>query len=338
MKNCNLTQYLVEQRNQKNISELEILLLIEVMSQACKALSSKIGKGAISDILNSTDSKNTQGELQKKLDIISNQIILEKHERGGYLAAVASEELEAIYCIPNCYPRGKYLLLLDPLDGSSNIDINAPIGTIFSVLGIPLGVDNRDIREENFLQLGNKQLASGYVIYGPQTMLIFTIGNGVVGFTLDREVGSWLLTHENMQIPKDTHEFAINMSNQRHWDMPIRKYIKDLLSGSAGPLGKDYNMRWVASMVADVHRILIRGGIFLYPWDNRTPNNPGRLRLMYEANPMSLLIEQAGGAATNGHERILSIEPRKLHERVSVIMGSRYEVERLGHYYSNESI
>jgi fructose-1,6-bisphosphatase I len=233
--------------------------------------------------------------------------------------------------VPNRYPQGEYLLLFDPLDGSSNIDVNVSIGTIFSVLQKPEGSEG--ITENEFLQAGSQQVAAGYCVYGPQTTLVLTVGDGVAMFTLDREQGSFVLTQENVKVPEDTQEFAINMSNMRHWDTPVKRYVDECLLGKDGVRGKDFNMRWIASMVADVHRILTRGGVFMYPWDKREPHKAGKLRLMYEANPMSWLIEQAGGASTNGRERILDIQPKQLHERVSVILGSKNEVERVTRYH-----
>ncbi|ARP95598.1 class 1 fructose-bisphosphatase [Bordetella genomosp. 13] len=333
MKRKTLTQYLVEQQRSEQLLQPELRLLIEVVARACKAISHAVSKGALGGVLGSLESENVQGEVQKKLDVLSNEILLEANEWGGHLAAMASEEMETIHHIPNRYPKGEYLLLFDPLDGSSNIDVNVSIGTIFSVLRAPHDVGTA-VTEQDFLQPGSQQVAAGYAVYGPQTMLVLTVGKGVVGFTLDREMGSWVLTHESMRVPEDTKEFAINMSNMRHWAPPVRRYIDECLAGSTGPRGKDYNMRWVASMVADVHRILTRGGIFMYPWDAREPDKAGKLRLMYEANPMSLLIEQAGGAAINGTQRILDLQPEKLHQRVSVILGSKNEVERVGRYHT----
>jgi fructose-1,6-bisphosphatase I len=272
-----------------------------------------------------------QGEIQKKLDIISNEILLQANEWGGHLAAMASEEMESFHPIPNRYPKGEYLLLFDPLDGSSNIDVNVTIGTIFSVLKAPEGM--QEPSEQDFLQAGTKQVAAGYAVYGPQTMLVLTTGNGVNCFTLDREMGSWVMTQRDIKIPVDTAEYAINASNARHWFPPVRRYIDELEQGKVGPRGKNFNMRWIASMVADVHRILNRGGIFMYPADARDPDKPGKLRLMYEANPMSLIIEQAGGAATDGHQRILDIQPTGLHQRVAVFLGSKNEVERVTGYH-----
>jgi len=327
-----LTRYLVEQQRIDGHIPAQLRLLLEVVARACKGISQAVNKGALGSVMGSAESENVQGEIQKKLDIIANEVLIEANEWGGHLAGMASEEMEGIYAVPNRYPQGEYLLLFDPLDGSSNIDINVSIGTIFSVLKMP--EDDRGVDEGDFLQAGNKQVAAGYCIYGPQTTLVLTVGDGVAMFTLDREQGSFVLTEEHVTIPADTQEFAVNMSNMRHWDEPVKRYIDELLAGKEGPRGKDFNMRWVAAMVADVHRILCRGGVFLYPWDKREPEKAGKLRLMYEANPMSWLIEQAGGAATNGKQRILDIQPTKLHERVSVMLGSKNEVERVTAYHA----
>jgi len=326
-----LTRYLIEQQHKNGSIPAQLRLLLEVVARSCKHISHAVNKGALGGVLGSAESENVQGEVQKKLDIIANEVLIEANEWGGHLAAMASEEMDSIYVVPNRYPQGEYLLLFDPLDGSSNIDVNVSIGTIFSVLKKPEG--ERGVQEADFLQAGAKQVAAGYCIYGPQTTLVLTVGQGVAMFTLDREQGSFVLTQEDIQIPADTKEFAVNMSNKRHWDAPVTRYIDECLAGKEGPRGKDFNMRWIASMVADVHRILMRGGIFMYPWDKREPDKPGKLRLMYEANPMSWIVEQAGGAATNGRERILDIAPTKLHERVSVMLGSKNEVERATSYH-----
>jgi fructose-1,6-bisphosphatase I len=327
-----LTQYLVEQQRQHGRIPGQLRLLIEVVARACKRIAISVNKGALGDVLGSAGSENVQGEVQKKLDVISNEVLIEANEWGGHLAAMASEEMDSIHAVPNRYPQGEYLLLFDPLDGSSNIDVNVSIGTIFSVLR-KVG-HHHGVSEEDFLQPGKFQAAAGYCIYGPQTTLVLTVGDGVAMFTLDREQGSFVLTAENVKVPEDTKEFAINMSNMRHWASPVKRYVDECLAGKDGPRGKDFNMRWVASMVADVHRILTRGGIFMYPWDKREPEKPGKLRLLYEANPMSFLIEQAGGASTNGTQRIMEVMPQALHERVSVILGSKNEVERLASYHT----
>jgi fructose-1,6-bisphosphatase I len=330
-----LTQYLVEQQREHGRIPGQLRLLIEVVARACKRIAISVNKGALGDVLGIAGTENVQGEVQKKLDVISNEVLIEANEWGGHLAAMASEEMDSIHVVPNRYPQGEYLLLFDPLDGSSNIDVNVSIGTIFSVLR-KVG-HHHGVGEEDFLQAGRNQAAAGYCVYGPQTMLVLTVGDGVAMFTLDREMGSWVLTAENVQIPADTREFAINMSNQRHWAPPVARYIDECLAGRDGPRGKDFNMRWVASMVADVHRIITRGGVFLYPWDKREPEKPGKLRLLYEANPMSFVVEQAGGAATSGTQRIMDIAPTKLHERVAVVLGSRNEVERVAAYHAEGS-
>ena len=332
-KPVSLTQYLVEKQRDKNLIPAELRLLLEVVARACKRISYGVGKGALAGVLGEAGTENVQGETQKKLDVIANETLLEANEWGGHLAAMASEEMDHPYAIPNRYPMGEFLLLFDPLDGSSNIDVNVSIGTIFSVLKLPEGVS--EPQEEHFLQPGSRQLAAGYAVYGPSTLLVLTVGDGVACFTLDRETGSWWLTEDGMKVPQQTKEFAINASNARHWHEPVQRYIGELSAGVTGPLGKDYNMRWVASMVADVHRIMTRGGIFMYPADRREPGKPGKLRLLYEANPMSFLIEQAGGMATNGHQRILDVQPKSLHERVAVFLGSHEEVARVTGYHEH---
>jgi fructose-1,6-bisphosphatase I len=331
MKRISLTQYLVEQQREHGRIPAQLRLLIEVVARACKRIALSVNKGALGDVLGSAHTENVQGEVQKKLDVISNEVLIEANEWGGHLAAMASEEMDGIHAVPNRWPQGEFLLLFDPLDGSSNIDVNVSIGTIFSVLR-KVG-HQHGVSEDDFLQPGKFQSAAGYCVYGPQTTLVLTVGNGVVAFTLDREMGSWVLTEEGMRIPEDTREFSVNMSNLRHWAPPMKRYIDECLAGSSGPRGKDFNMRWVGSMVADVHRILCRGGVFLYPWDAREPDKPGKLRLMYEANPMAFIVEQAGGAASDGAQRIMDLMPGKLHQRVAVVMGSKNEVERVTSYH-----
>jgi fructose-1,6-bisphosphatase len=271
------------------------------------------------------------GEEQAKLDVVANDAMITNCEYGGQVAGMASEELDQPYKLPDEMQRGPFLLVFDPLDGSSNADVNVSVGTIFSILrhrslGAPV--------EADYLQEGWKQIAAGYAIYGPSTMLILTVGRGTHGFTLDREIGNFILTHQDMHVPEDTSEFAINSSNARFWEPPVRRYVTECQAGRTGDRGRDFNMRWIASMVAEVHRILIRGGVFMYPKDTKDPSKPGRLRLMYEANPIALLIEQAGGKATTGRERMLDVAPTSLHQRVPVILGSRHEVERLEQYHA----
>lgn len=325
-----LTRFLIEEQRAGHI-DAELRQLITIVSRACTSIAIAVGKGALGGVLGEAGTGNIQGEAQKKLDVISNEILLDANARGGHLAASASEEMEHCQPVPAQYPRGDFLLLFDPLDGSSNIDVNVSVGTIFSVLRLPAGVEQ--VHDEHFLQPGTEQIAAGYCIYGPSTMLVLTVGHGTHAFTLDRETGAFLLTRADMRIPADTKEFAINMSNERHWDGAVQHYVRDMLAGTGGPRGKDFNMRWIASMVADVHRILTRGGIFMYPWDQREPERAGKLRLMYEANPMGMLVEQAGGAASTGRGRILEVQPARLHQRVPVFLGSRNEVAEAERYY-----
>ncbi|HEY9531621.1 MAG TPA: class 1 fructose-bisphosphatase [Burkholderiales bacterium] len=333
MKRITLSQFLLSRQRDKNLINPDLRLLIETIARACKAISTRVNKGALADGLGAAATSNVHGEAQKTLDVLSNEILLEANEWGGNLAALASEEMEDPRPIPTHYPRGEYLLLFDPLDGSSNIDVNISTGTIFSVLRCPktAGGAYCDPNEKAFLQSGRSQVAAGFAVYGPTTVFVIAVGDGAYGFTLDRETYTFVLTHDNIRIPEDTQEFAINASNARRWEAPVKRYIDECLAGKDGPRGKDFNMRWVASMVADVFRVLSRGGIFMYPRDSK--NKDGRLRLMYEANPMSFIIEQAGGAATDGAVPILDLQPKGLHQRCAVILGSKNEVERVTSYH-----
>jgi fructose-1,6-bisphosphatase I len=328
MRRITLSQFLIQRQHAGRINA-DLRLLIETIARACKAISTRVNKGALADGHGATGDKNVQGESVQKLDMLSNEILLEANEWGGNLAALASEEMEQPRPIPTHFPKGEYLLLFDPLDGSSNIDVNISVGTIFSVLRCPKRADGSlcEPNEAAFLQPGNRQVAAGFAVYGPTTVLVLTVGDGAHGFTLDRETYTFTLTHPGIRIPEDTAEFAINVSNQRRWEPPVKRYIDECLAGKDGPRGKDFNMRWVASMVADVFRVLSRGGIFMYPRDAK--NKEGRLRLMYEANPMAYIVEQAGGAATEGATRILDVQPKGLHQRVAVVLGSKNEVERV---------
>lgn len=305
-------------------------LLIDVAA-AIKSISAMLTKGALGGNYGSAQSINTHGEEQKKLDVATNEIFVQQCEWDGLLAAMASEEMETVYSIPPGYPRGDYLLAFDPLDGSSNIGVDMTVGTIFSIFRAPEGVTEPGI--EDFLQRGANQIAAGYALYGPVTMMVTTFGAGVHGFTLDRDSGTFELTHPNLRIPETAQEFAINVSNQRFWEAPVKQYIAECIEGAAGPRGVDFNMRWIASLVAEVHRILIRGGIFMYPRDTKDRAKAGRLRLIYEANPMAMLVEQAGGLASTGRQRILDVAPQGLHQRVPVILGAKLEVERLVRYH-----
>jgi fructose-1,6-bisphosphatase I len=326
-----LTQFLIEEQRRHPEATGEFSGLLNVIATACKLIANAVNKGALIGVLDSAGAENVQGEVQKKLDVISNEVMLHSNEWAGHLAAMASEEMDHIYLVPARYPRGKYLLLFDPLDGSSNIDVNISVGTIFSILRSPS--PGAESKPEDFMQPGTQQVCAGFALYGPSTMLVITTGNGVNGFTLDRDVGEFVLTHPQMRIAGDTKEFAINASNERFWEPPVRQYVEECIQGKAGCRGADFNMRWIASLVAEVHRILIRGGLFMYPRDTKDPVKPGRLRLLYEANPIAMIVEQAGGGASTGRQRILDLEPSDIHQRVPVILGSRHEVERLVRYH-----
>jgi fructose-1,6-bisphosphatase I len=304
--------------------------LLVSLTNTCKVLSDEVAQGALIGILGSAGTGNVQGEVQQKLDVIANDLLIAGVQSCPSLAGIASEEIEDP--LPVGKGIGDYLLLFDPLDGSSNIDVNVSIGTIFSILKKPN--PSTPLMTADFLQAGRTQVAAGYVVYGPQTTLAISLGEGVDLFTLDAVSGEFLLIKQGVRISESTCEFAINMSNMRHWAAPVKRYVDECLAGSGGIRKKDFNMRWIASMVADVHRVLSRGGVFMYPWDQRDPKKPGKLRLMYEANPMGFLVEQAGGAVINGVDTILDLQPQELHERVSVMLGSKEEVNLLRQYHA----
>ena len=329
-----LTQYLIEQRRRFPQASGELNALILDVSIACKAIARQVALGALAEAP-ACDTVNVQGEAQKPLDIISNLMLIKQTEWSGNLAGMASEELESPYQIPSEYARGKYLLVFDPLDGSDNLDLNVSVGSIFSILRAPQQVidSGRDVTEADFLQPGAAQVAAGYALYGPTTMLVLTVGNGVVGFTLDAGIGEFKLTHPDIRVPEDSQQFAINTSNSRFWEPPVKRYVDECLAGSSGPRGKDFNMRWIASMVAEAHRILMRGGVFLYPRDSKDPDKPGRLRLLYEANPIGLVMEQAGGRCSTGRQPMLGVKPGSLHQRIGLVFGSKNEVERIERYH-----
>ncbi len=337
-----LTQFLIEERRRHPGASGDFNALILDVALACKAIARAVAHGELGGMLGNHggddgDTRvNVQGETQKKLDVISNDMFISANNWGGHLAGMASEEMDDPYQIPGQYPRGKYLLVFDPLDGSSNIDVNVSVGSIFSILRAPQDVidTGRAIRAEDFYQAGATQIAAGYALYGPTTMLVLTVGTGVNGFTLDPSLGEFKLTHPLIQVPADTQEFAINSSNSRFWEAPIKRYVDECLAGKPGARGKDFNMRWIASMVAEAHRILMRGGVFMYPRDTKDPSKPGRLRLLYEANPIGLLMEQAGGRASTGREPVLGVPPTSLHQRIGLVFGSKHEVERIERYHA----
>jgi len=334
-----LTQFLIEERRRFPHASGDFNSLILNVALACKSIARQVAFGALgargdgpADVGGAV---NVQGELQKPLDVIGNQAFIDFSEWSGNLAGMASEEMAEPCQIPNCYPKGKYLLVYDPLDGSSNIDVNVAVGSIFSVLRAPHGKEmgEASVSEQDFLQPGTEQVAAGYAIYGPATMLVLSVGNGVNGFTLDPNLGEFMLTHPALKVPDTACEFAINASNSRFWEVPVKRYVDECLAGRSGPRGKDFNMRWIASLVAEAHRILMRGGVFLYPCDNKTPAMRGRLRLLYEANPIGFVIEQAGGRASTGRQPVLGVQPSALHQRVGLVFGSREEVDRIERYH-----
>ncbi|MBI5718066.1 MAG: class 1 fructose-bisphosphatase [Burkholderiales bacterium] len=345
-----LTRYLIEERRRFPGASGDFNALVLDVALACKAIARIVAFGTLPgtpDTLGTAlhagqppgaatgGEVNVQGEVQKPLDVLSNAIFVRTNEWNGHLAGLASEEMEGPQQIPASYPRGKYLLLFDPLDGSSNIDVNGAVGSVFSVLRAPQDVidSGRDVIEADFLQPGAAQVAAGYAIYGPSTMLVLSVGNGVAGFTLNPHLGEFVLSHPGIQVPEETQEFAINSSNSRFWEPPVKRYVDECLAGRTGPRGKDFNMRWIASMVAEAHRILMRGGVFMYPRDTKDPAKPGRLRLLYEANPVGFIMEQAGGRASTGRQPVLGVKPSALHQRIGLVFGSKSEVERIERYH-----
>lgn len=331
------SKFIIEDQRRRGGPDTDLTALLNDVQTACKFIAMAVARGALRQPMGqkaapSAGATNVHGEVQKPLDIIANEIFIQTCEFGGQLCGMASEEMEDIYRIPAQYPRGRYLLVFDPLDGSSNLDVNVTVGTIFSILRAPEGIDDPDV--EHFLQPGTQQVAAGFALYGPVDMIVATLGAGVHGFTLDRDIGAYTLTHPDMRIPEQACEFAINSSNARFWEPPVRRYVEECVEGKTGPRGQDFNMRWIASLVAEVYRILIRGGLFMYPRDIRPSFKPGRLRLLYEANPIAMIVEQAGGAASTGRERIMDIKPESLHQRVPLILGSKAEVDRLVGYHA----
>lgn len=335
-----LTQFLIEQRRRFPGASGDFNALILDVAMACKAIAKSVAYGALANMLGNhpgdgSGSVNVQGETQKKLDVLSNDLFIRMNEWGGHLAGMASEEMDGPYPIPEGLQRGKYLLVFDPLDGSSNIDVNVSVGSIFSVLRAPRAVvEGGALTTTDFFQSGAEQVAAGYALYGPTTMLVLSVGQGVHGFTLDPVMGEFMLTHADLKVPEDTQEFAINASNARFWEAPVKRYVDECLAGKTGPRGKDFNMRWIASMVAEAHRILMRGGVFMYPRDTKEPEKPGRLRLLYEANPIGFIMEQAGGRASTGRQAVLQVQPTSLHQRIGLVFGSKNEVERIERYHT----
>ncbi len=330
-----LTQFILDQQRALEGVSGTFTQLLNDIALASKRISHLVNQGDLIGILGNAETENVQGEVQKKLDIISNDIMIETLSWNGHLAGMASEENDEWIRLPQQAPKGSYLALFDPLDGSSNIDLNLTVGSIFSILKCP---DKKKPELEDFLQKGSKQVCAGFVLYGPSTIMVLTTGQGVNGFTLDQEVGEYYLTHPDIRIPEECSEFAINMSNQRFWEPAVKKYVDECVQGKEGSREKDFNMRWIASLVAEVYRILTRGGVFMYPYDYKKPEQAGRLRLMYEANPVAFIIEQAGGLCTTGRQRVMDIQPQELHQRIPLILGSKNEVERIILYHQKQEL
>jgi fructose-1,6-bisphosphatase len=326
-----LRRFLADDRLAVGAAGVLAAVLLDVAS-GVKEIASLLARGRLAGALGDAGRENGQGERQQRMDLLANDVLLAASASSGHVAGVVSEELDAPRLAGGAGARGEYLLAFDPLDGSSNLDVDVTVGTIFSVLRRPPGAG--EVVPEDFLQPGARQVCAGYALYGPSTLLVLTTGEGVNGFTLDPATGEFVLTHPGLRIPEEAREFAINASNERFWDPPVRRYVEECVAGRDGPRGADFNMRWVASMVADVHRVLLRGGVFLYPHDARVPHRAGRLRLLYEASPMGLVVEQAGGLASTGRGPLLDVVPASLHERVPVVLGSRREVERLARYHA----
>jgi fructose-1,6-bisphosphatase I/sedoheptulose-1,7-bisphosphatase len=333
-KSITLSQFLIDERRRFPTASGSFNAVLHGIALACKALAREVSYGPLMGVHGAAGLTNVQGENQQKLDVLANDVFLHCLQWGDHARAMLSEELEDLW-YPEDRSKGEYLVAFDPLDGSSNIDVNVSVGSIFSILRAP--EQARAATKEDFFQPGVQQVAAGYAIYGPATMLVISVGRGTHGFTLDPEIGEFLLTHPDMTIPADTKEFAINASNSRFWEPPIRRYVEECLAGTGGPRQKDFNMRWIASAVAEVHRILMRGGVFMYPRDTKDPGKAGRLRLLYECNPMGMLIEQAGGRASTGREPVLQIQPDSLHQRMGFVFGSKNEVERIERYHSEKA-
>lgn len=329
------TRHTIEAEHRHPDSTGDFSGLLNAVSTAVKMIANQVNKGALVGAPGSPGARNGHGEVQKRLDVISHEILIGETEWAGHLAAVSSVEMTGFYPVPTRYRRGKYLLVFDPLDGSGDIDVNIPAGTIFSILRCPHS--GAKTRAADFLQPGTEQVCAGFALYGPSTVLVLTTGDGVDGFTLDRDIGAFVLTHPQMRIPTGTSEFAINSSNERFWEPPVRRYVAECLAGRTGPRGKDFSMRWIASLVAEAFRILSRGGVFLHPADSKDPGQPGRLRLMHQANPLAFIIEQASGLASTGRERLMESRPQDLHQRVPVIFGSRAEVELIERYHRDHA-
>lgn len=321
MTDTTLRRYLTQSALDPNL-----IFLIEDIASSCRVIANSVRNGAFEGNLGAAGATNVQGEVQKTLDILANDEFERICSNSPRLAALVSEEVEEVTWLKEP-EAGDYLLYFDPLDGSSNLDVNLSVGSIFAVMQV------QEDGDRNVLRNGRNQICAGYALYGPSTMFVLTVGGKVEGFTCQHGTGDFRLTHPDMMVPAETSEFAINASRYKYWDEPVRRYIDECIAGEDGARERPFNMRWTASMVAEIHRILTRGGVFLYPADSNNRDAGGKLRLMYEANPMAMIIELAGGAASTGLTPIMDIDPTGPHQRVPVILGSRSEVARLVSYH-----
>lgn len=325
----NLNEFLSEKLNQTE-AQLRLRMVINAIVSSVKQVAEMVESAPLAGQLGKLDNENVQGEQQATLDLLTNDCFVKNLQACEAVAGMVSEELDEAILLAKDTAKPNYLAVFDPLDGSSNIEVNVAVGSIFSVLKAP---KNRVTQAADFLQKGTQQVLAGYAVYGPSTILVFTFGEGVHCFTLNRANNEFVLTLASMRVAEDTQEFAINASNARFWESPIVQYVAECQAGTTGARAKDFNMRWIASMVADLHRILMRGGVYLYPKDNKLPLKAGRLRLLYELNPMSWIVEQAGGQSSTGRERVLELAPTEIHQRAPIIIGSKNEVERVVSYY-----
>ena len=334
-----LTQFLIEERRRFPEASGDFNALILDVSLACKAIARRVSFGELDGGLGDQPPPSpmdpTAAGVPHTIASVSHEVFCRANEWGGHLAGMASEGLAQPFGMQTSHPRGKYLLLFDALDGASNVDVNLSMGSLFSVLRAPSAVacGDRPLAVDDFLQPGALQVAAGHALYGPTTMFMLTVGSGVHGFTLDPNLGEFKLTHPMVTVPEDTQAFAINASNSRFWEPPVKRYVDECLAGKTGPRGKDFNMRWIASTVAEAHRILMRGGVFLYPRDTKDPKQPGRMSLMFKANPIGLILEQAGGRASTGRGPVMQLQPQGLHQRIGLVFGSKHEVERIERYH-----
>lgn len=324
----NLSRFLLEEQRKIPGATGDFTLILEQIAFAAKIISREVNKAGLVNILGQVGSTNYFGEQQQKLDVFANEKLIQALDHTGKICGMASEEVDEVIQVPSKYPKGRYLVVFDPLDGSSNIDVNISIGTIFGIYR-RLSDETENGCANDFLQPGRDLVAAGYVIYGSSTMFVYTTGYGVNGFTLDPTVGEFILSHPDIKIPEEGNIYSVNEGNSYRWDIKIKEYVEFLKSYDK----RQYTLRYIGSLVSDFHRNLLKGGVFLYPADSKNPN--GKLRLLYEANPLAFIIRQAGGLATDGKQDILDIVPESLHQRTPLIIGSKFEVRKFLEFMNN---